>query len=208
MRTIVYIDGFNLFYGCLKKTPYKWLDLKALFTSLLNKDNNIVEIKYFTAIVKETTGNEGASQRQLAYIRALEKTIPEISVHYGHFLRHQVKMANVNPPPNIVEVFKTEEKGSDVNLAVHLLNDAWLNKYDCAVVVSNDSDMAEAIKLVKEHHPKKVIGIVTPGEKTRTSEQLKEHANFVRKIRNSFLKKCQLSKNIPDSNIFKPHDWK
>lgn len=208
MRTIIYVDGFNLFYGCLKKTPYKWLDLKAVFSNLLDSKNNIIEINYFTALVKETPNNEGASKRQQAYIRALETTIPEIKVHYGHFLRHAVKMANVNPPPNFVEVFKTEEKGSDVNLAVHLLNDAWLNRYDCAVVVSNDSDMAEAIKLVKEHHPSKVIGIITPGEKTRTSEQLRKHADFVRKIRVSLLKKSQLPATIPESNIFKPHDWK
>ena len=41
-------------------------------------------------------------------------------------------MDNPNPPPNTLEVWKTEEKGSDVNLAVHMLNDAWLNKYDVA----------------------------------------------------------------------------
>ena len=64
-------------------------------------------------------------------------------------------MANADPPPNTVNVIKTEEKGSDVNLAVHLLNDAWLNKYECAVIVSNDSDMAEAMRLVKAHHPQK-----------------------------------------------------
>jgi uncharacterized LabA/DUF88 family protein len=52
-------------------------------------------------------------------------------------------------PSKTAEVIHTEEKGSDVNLGVHLVNDAWLNRYDCAVVVSNDSDLAEAISLVK-----------------------------------------------------------
>lgn len=48
-----------------------------------------------------------------------------------------------------VDIIKTEEKGSDVNLAVHLLNDAWQNVYDCAVVLSNDSDLKEAITLIQ-----------------------------------------------------------
>ena len=59
------------------------------------------------------------------------------------------------------EVFKTEEKGSDVNLAVHLLNDCWLDLYECAVVVSNDSDLAEAMRLVNGCRGK-MIGLVTP----------------------------------------------
>ena len=59
------------------------------------------------------------------------------------------------------QVIKTEEKGSDVNLAVHLLNDSWLDVYDCAVVVSNDSDIAEAMRLARHHHGK-LIGLITP----------------------------------------------
>jgi 6-hydroxy-3-succinoylpyridine 3-monooxygenase len=31
LRTRVYVDGYNLYYGCLKGTPYKWLDLLKLF---------------------------------------------------------------------------------------------------------------------------------------------------------------------------------
>ena len=54
------------------------------------------------------------------------------------------------------EVIRTEEKGSDVNLAVHLLNDGWLDAYDCAVVVGNDSDIAEAMRLVRHHHGKRI----------------------------------------------------
>jgi uncharacterized LabA/DUF88 family protein len=66
-------------------------------------------------------------------------------------------------------VIKTEEKGSDVNLAVHLLNDGWLDAYDCAVVVSNDSDIAEAMRLVRHHHGKR-IGLITP-RKRKSSNQ-------------------------------------
>ncbi len=51
MRTSIYVDGFNLFYRTLKKTPYKWLDLKSLFTKILDSKNEVNAIKYFTARV-------------------------------------------------------------------------------------------------------------------------------------------------------------
>lgn len=207
MKTIVYVDGFNLYYGCLKNTPYKWLDLQKLFENLLDDKNEIIEIKYFTARVKSTPKNVSAPQRQQAYIRALEKTIPKLKIQYGHFLSHKVRMANANPPPNTLEVIKTEEKGSDVNLAIQVLNDAWLNQYECAVIVSNDSDMAEALRMIRMHHPKKIIGLITPGEDTRTSEQLKKYSHFIKKIRTSLLKKCQFPEHIPETNITKPVDW-
>ena len=50
VATIVYIDGFNFYYGAVKGTPYKWLDLEALCRRLLPKDQ-IVKIRYFTARV-------------------------------------------------------------------------------------------------------------------------------------------------------------
>jgi len=168
MRTYIYIDGFNFYYGAVKGTQYKWLDFKKLFTHLLNTKNQIISIKYFTAIV---TGKIDPHQpiRQKTFLRALKKHIPEISIHYGEFLSHNVFKPLAYPinknlfgkPIKFAKVIKTEEKGSDVNLALHLLNDAWLNLYDCAVVVSNDSDLAEALKLVKTQH-NKTIGLITP----------------------------------------------
>ena len=168
LRTIVYIDGFNLYYGCLRNTRYRWLDLEALHRLLLNADHNIVGVKYFTARVKAKPKDLKAPQRQDVYLRALAAHNPLVSVHFGHFLSHKVRMASANPPPNTCEVIKTEEKGSDVNLSLHLLNDAWLDKYDAAIVVSNDSDMAEALRLFRENCPEKVIGLFTPGTGRRT----------------------------------------
>ena len=110
-------------------------------------------------------------------------------------------------PDKSVEVIKTDEKGSDVNLAVHLLNDAYQNKYDCAVVVSNDSDMTEAMRLVREHHKEKIIGLITPGEERTTSRKLADYAHFIRKTRRSALEASQLPDKIPNSNIRKPDRW-
>ena len=104
-----------------------------------------------------------------------------------------------------VEVIRTEEKGSDVNLAVHLLNDGWLDAYDCAVVVSNDSDIAEAMRLVRQHQGQR-IGLVTPGT-GRPSRQLMAHADFARHIRPNALRRSQLPDRIPGANIRKPARW-
>ncbi|MBQ6668733.1 MAG: NYN domain-containing protein [Deltaproteobacteria bacterium] len=209
MRTSVYIDGFNLYYRILKGTPYKWLDLKAMLVSLLPEHCQIDHIKYFTALV---SGKRDAGQpiRQKTYIRALEKYIPELSVHYGRFLSNPVSACRypLTNPPTFVNILKTEEKGSDVNLAVHLLNDAWHNKYDCAVLVSNDSDLAEALRLAREEQGK-TIGLVSPVQKGQghPSHTLQQYAHFTRQIREGLLAVSQLPTPIPNTTIHKPAGW-
>lgn len=213
MRTIVYVDGFNLYFGELKGTAHKWLDLQALFTRVLSAKNEIVKIKYFTARVQPTPTNPHVHSRQQAYLQALTRCCPLVETHYGHFLRHRVRMENATPPPATWGVWKTEEKGSDVNLALHVLNDAWQDEYDSAVVVSNDSDLAEAMRLVKQHHPRKSLGLITPGAaragnlKRTTSTQLKQHADYQREIRGAALSQSQLPAQIPGSAVIKPAVW-
>lgn len=210
MRTYIYIDGFNFYYGSVRKTPYKWLDFKALFSKILKPPHVICCIKYFTALVSNTPTDPTKTIRQQTFIRALQVHIPELEVHYGHFLSHPVPMPLATPLPgkNSEVVIKTEEKGSDVNLAVHLLNDAWLNRYDCGVIVSNDSDLAEAMGLVKHYH-KKMLVLVTPGKpKDRpSSRELSKHADFVRRIRQGALKDSQLPNPIPGTSLYKPRKW-
>ena len=212
MKTHIYIDGFNFYYRAIKDTPYKWLDLKQVFQKLLDSKHNITSIKYFTAIV---SGKLDPSQpiRQKTYIRALQKYIPEIEIHYGAFLSHNIFMPLAHPVDENVfrkkikfaNIVKTEEKGSDVNLALHLLNDAWLGEYECAVVVSNDSDLAEALKLVKTQH-KKMIGLVTPN-RTHPSKELMKYADFNKRVRKGVLKSSQLPDPIPGTKIHKPKVW-
>jgi hypothetical protein len=207
VRTHIYVDGFNFYYGAVRGTQYKWVDFKALFSLLLQPHHLITKIKYFTALVKPSVKDPDKRARQLTYIRALESYIPEIEVIYGHFLSHTVKAPLVAPVggQRYVDIIRAEEKGSDVNLAVHLLNDAWLNLYDCAVVVSNDSDLAEPLRLVKIHHSK-AIGVITP-HKTPQSYQLSQHASFKGKIREGVLRLAQLPNPIPGTTIFKPPSW-
>ncbi len=211
MRTVVYVDGFNLYYRALKHTPYKWLDLGALFRRVLNPKNQILAIKYFTAKVAGHARDPGKPIRQQTYLRALAACSTPVEIYYGHFLTHEISAPLANPglnsgrSPRFARVIKTEEKGSDVNLATHFLNDAWLDTYDCGVVVSNDSDIAEAMRLVKQHHTK-CIGVLTPGE-TPTSFQLKKHADFVRRIRKGALRASQFPDQIAGTRLRKPERW-
>lgn len=206
LRTYIYVDGFNLYYGSLKDSNCKWLDLKRLLINLLQPHNKIIKIKYFTAIVSGRTDPKQPI-RQQTYIRALKKYIPEIEIYYGHFLTQEVRAKLVRPINNhqFAPILKTEEKGSDVNLAVHLLNDAWEDNYDCAVIVSNDGDLSEAIKLSKKHD--KIIGLVNPSRKRRFSKELEKIVNFKYRVRKNLLKNSQLPNPIPNSTIHKPDSW-
>lgn len=207
LRTIIYIDSFNFYYGQLKGGPFKWLDLSRLFRNILDEKNELVKIKYFTARVSPTNNDPLINIRQDTYLRALGAYCPEVETHFGHFLRHKVMAENTNPPPKKIPIYKTEEKGSDVNLALHLLNDAWLNAFDCAVIVSNDSDLAPALKMVKEQH-QKILGLITPGAPKRNmSKQLSRYASFTKVIRSWALKNSLLPNVIPKTEIIKPKGW-
>ena len=96
MRVSFYIDGFNFYYLAVKKTPYKWLDFKALFSKLLQPGQDLVEIKYYTAVV---SGMKDPNKpiRQQTYLRALKAFIPEVSIHYGSFLTNKKWMPVANP---------------------------------------------------------------------------------------------------------------
>ncbi|MGH8711306.1 MAG: NYN domain-containing protein [Burkholderiales bacterium] len=210
MRTYVYIDGFNLYYGALKDTPYKWLDLKALFSRILQPYNKILAIKYYTAKVSARPGDPGAPTRQTIYMAALKAHIPELEVSLGHFLQNTVRMRLAKPKPwrKTEEVIKTEEKGSDVNLALHVLNDAWEDRYDCAVICSNDSDLKEALRLVKTQHEKRIV-LVVPGDPMQrpTAIQLIRFANAEIRITNTDLAASQLPNPIPGTTLHKPSTW-
>jgi len=123
LKANVYIDGFNLYYGCLRKTSYRWLDLAALCALLLPK-NEIHRIRYFTALVTPRPSDPQQRTRQEIYLRAL-RTTPNLTIHTGRYLASKTWMRRARGKGK-VEVLKSEEKGSDVNLASHLLIDAYL----------------------------------------------------------------------------------
>jgi len=206
-RTNIYIDGFNFYYGCVKGAPYKWLNFRELCRLIL-KNDSINRIRYFTARVQPRPGDPQQAQRQQVYIRAL-LTLPNLSVHYGHFLTNPKWMPLAKPPvvgPSTVKVINTEEKGSDVNLATHLLWDGVQGDYDIAVVVSNDSDLLEPIRIVRRQLNLQV-GLLNPQK--QPSRVLQQEADFLRQIRPGVLRLSQFPPTLKDSNgtITKPSSW-
>jgi hypothetical protein len=206
VRTNVYVDGFNLYYGALKAfREYRWLDLGKLSQLLVGNHYEVGHIRYFTALVRGRANNPKQRLRQDIYLRAL-RTIPHLTLHYGTFQAKPKKMplAHELPKIRLVEVMKTEEKGSDVNLATYLLLDAFRGDFDSALVISNDSDLKEPIRVVKSELGKRV-GIANPD--LFTPRALK--GDFFRQIRPSHLKSCQFPEVLKDKNgtITRPPEW-
>lgn len=210
MRTRVYVDGYNLYYSCLKHSPYKWLNISDLVTRKFPK-NAIEYVRYFTARVKPRPHDPGQAQRQEAYFRAL-RTDPKIEIHLGHFLTHPVTMPEAKAwnrgEYKKVQVVKTEEKGSDVNLATYLLMDAFDNLFDAAIVVSNDSDLAEPIRLVRERF-NKPVGLFLH-RSVKISGKLRPLASFIKQFTNANLERAQFDEQLSDKagRIHKPKRWK
>ena len=211
MKTNFYIDGFNLSYRAVRGTAYQWLDLLRL-CQMLAPAQEINRIRYFTALVEERPNDRQAPIDQIAYIRALE-TIQVLTVHYGQFRTRRISRPLVDPIPGCprtVEVWNTEEKGTDVNLASYLLMDGVDGDYEQALVVSNDADLSLPIGMVRDKL-KLPVGIVNPNldPKAFTPRELSDAATFVRRLRLNTLRTSQFPPQLQDDTgiITKPADW-
>ena len=182
MKTNFYIDGFNLYYLALRGTPFKWLDLYLLCQRLI-PTHQVNRIRYFTTLVQERIRNPQRPVRQRTYIRALE-TVPGLTIHYGQFRDRRKFRPLVTPIPGYsrtVEIWDSEEKGTDVNLASYLLMDGVDGDYEQAVVISNDADLALPIGMVRDKL-KFPIGIVNPNldQKAHTPKELTDASTFLK----------------------------
>jgi hypothetical protein len=207
VKTFVYVDAFNLYFGCVKDTAYKWLDLARLCVLML-PNHQVERIKYFTARVSSRAHDPAAPRRQELYLRAL-RTIPNLEIYYGHFLTHPVLMRLANPQPNqkaFVWVIKTDEKGSDVNLATELLRDAYNGRFECAVIVSGDSDLLAPVEVVM-NELKLPVGVLNPQK--RPCRVLARQATFYKHIRPGVLAASQFPATLTDNNgtFSKPSSW-
>lgn len=205
MKINVYVDGFNLYYGALRRTPFRWLDLSEACRLLFPRDH-INQIKYFTARVSARPTDPDQPIRQATYWRALQ-TIPNLTIIEGSFLVKPVMMPLANTTPQqYARVIKTEEKGSDVNLAVHLLNDAHKNDFELAVLVTNDSDLLEPVKIVRGEL-NLPVGLLNPHQ--RPSAVLRPHAVFIKQLRQGVLGVSQFPNSLTDANgtFHKPAAW-
>ncbi len=207
MKTNYYVDAFNLYYGALRGTPHKWLDLAALFGRVF-PSNETHRIRYFTARVDRRPPHFQQHQQQQAYLRALD-TIPELSIHYGRFRTRPVQMRLEKPHrvgPKTVRVLKTEEKGSDVNLASYLLLDAFRQDCEVAIVVSNDADLKTPIELTSSELGIRV-GVLNPHPARKRSLVLRP--TFFKQLREGPLASSQFAPVLRDSRgeIRKPKGW-
>lgn len=211
MKYAVYVDGFNLYNRCLKDTPYKWLDLRALIYALKFTPGDIVTIRYFTAHLINRPSDPDIAQRQQIYLRALS-TLPESKLHFGQFKTRQVKGELIDsktgkPTGKIVSVQKFEEKGSDVNVASYMLADGFQGVYDSAILISNDSDLSAPMQIVKEVI-KKPVGLVSPDNFHMT--ELSRFASYKRILRKEHLAASQFPTVLVDKHgsFKKPISWK
>jgi hypothetical protein len=199
---------------------------------------DINSIKYFTAKAKTRKDDPDIALRQQIYLRALQKN-PKIKIIYGTFmeskkrvpiisrlnnnkrqklwvllwdyLRYKAPLADgKNGAYQYVLSIKSEEKGSDVNLASHLICDSYENNFDLAAVITNDSDLSEPIRIVNQKL-KKPVGILSPVKKPkRPNMNLVNASSFQKRIRESALKNSQFPQKMSDSigKFHKPADWK
>ena len=174
LNTIVYIDGFNLYFS-LKNTKYKWLNIESLVKKVLDSSlHNIIKIKYFTAV----SIKRNSAQKQDVYLRALS-TLENVDIILGRHKKRQVKgrLIKYNQELNreyvaneTVKILKFEEKETDVNIASHIVYDSCKENISSIVLLSNDTDLKTPLEIVKYKLKKKVV-IITP---TKSLESLED----------------------------------
>lgn len=210
MRTNFYIDAFNLYYGCLKGSPHKWLNLEA-FCQLSFPADHVHRIHYCTALVKARPTDPQQPVRQQAYLRAL-RTLSCVSIKLGRYLEKPVRMPYATPPaggPATVQVIKSEEKGSDVSLATALLVDAFDGDFEQAAVVSNDSDLVFPIEVVQKKFGLPVVVLFPCGAGRKPSYHLSQVAMASPLIKMAHLAAAQFPAIMTDANgqFHKPATW-
>jgi len=205
-RTIVYVDGFNLYYGAVRGSTNKWLDLQRFF-DLLRPHDDIVRIHYFTALVDGKT-----KPNQEVYLRAVG-SLGRVNIVLGKFKRKQVKCSNLSCTFLGNRFFQVpEEKRTDVNIAVFLLDDAYRDKCDHSIVVSGDSDLVPAISMLKTRFPKKRVTVYVPSRnpKRGAAVELRSAADKHRTLPLNLLALSQFPNPLSDGAgglITKPASW-
>ncbi len=205
-RSIIYVDGFNFYYGALRGTPHKWLDLQRMF-SRLRPQEDVQAIYYFTALLDGQRG-----EKQERYLRALG-TSPKVRVMLGKFKRKQVTCRVSGCPYPGSRVFDTtEEKRTDVNIAIQMLDDVFHGRTDRIVLVSGDSDLVPALELVKMRSPTTQIVVYVPTRNPvrGAAVELRSVADKHRTFPLSLLRVSQFPPGIADGRggiIEKPASW-
>jgi uncharacterized LabA/DUF88 family protein len=173
-RVIAFVDGFNLYHAIdrLQRNNLKWLDLKSLSRTFINSNfEKITHVFYFSALASHM--GKSVQSRQKTYIRALELTGVEPIL--GHF-----KEKNRKCPDCKHNWIGHEEKETDVNIALYLLDLAYRDLFDRALVITNDSDLAPAIQMTRKRFPEKRITTIAPPNYYHSNELIKVSSDKAR----------------------------
>jgi len=146
-RAIAYVDGFNLYNGIHEAFRHRflWLDLVKLLEGF-RPANELIRVKYFTSVVLDDPDAQG---RQSDYIGAL-KTIygDRIDVVYGRYQRKPITCNQCGDT-----WISYEEKETDVNIAIQMVSDSVAREAENYYIVSGDSDLAPAVRLMQAQRP-------------------------------------------------------
>lgn len=215
-NTVVLIDGFNLYYGLLKGTPWKWLDLLSFSQALLGGEHNIISVRYFTSPIKTYPYDPMAIDRQKTYLHALAE-MGLVKTTLGFYAKRHSLMpaaddsckACESVDNGLVRVVKLEEKRSDVNLAVSIMLEAAKSEVDGIAIITGDSDQVGAIEAARYVYHKRVL-VFNPH--STFSQHLKRAASFYKNIPRDLPAHCQLPDAIPvgtHGNFIRcPEQWK
>ena len=201
-RVIVYVDGFNFYYGLRTKgwRKYYWLDMVKFAEKLLRPHQELVEIGYFSA--KQI--NQEKSNRQDILFQA-NKLNPKFTLHLGKYLTKDITCKFCN---NVIHTF--EEKETDVRIATTMLADVYQKRCDVTILISADSDLVPPIERIKEISPGHKIIVCFPP--SHYSSNLKKWSDVTRILSNCTLyEECLLPETVTLPNGFvliKPDKWK
>lgn len=201
-RVRAYIDGFNLYHGIKEHTKaraFRWVDLRALAEHFLAAGETLDEVLYYTTI---PPWHPGKARRHQLYLDALG--VHGVSVRLGRF-QPELKTCY----GTCGEIFTAyTEKLTDVNLATELLADAFLDKFDVAILVSGDADQVPTLETVRRVAPRKQIRVVFPPRRGRADLQRVAH-DCPGEIGYRTLKANQLPDRIelPGRTIDRPEGW-
>lgn len=205
-RAIVYVDGFNLYYGAIKNGPNKWLNLEQYFR-LLRPHDDVRQIYYFTALVQGSN-----LPNQQTYLRALD-TLPTVTVVLGKYKTKQI-LCRVPPCSHAgVRLFSSlEEKRTDVNIAIQMLDDAYQGLCDNMILVSGDSDLVPVVSRIKDLFPSINIIVYVPARHAQrgAAVELRTAADKHKTLPLEILPKAQFPTSVPDGaggHITKPSSW-
>ena len=206
-RSIVYVDGFiNLYHGSVKGTKHKWLNLEKYFEKLRNADD-LVKVHYFTALM-----HGPPRTRQDAYLCALD-TLPKVNVILGKYKTKSVSCNVTTCVHSGDRRFATwEEKRTDVNIAVQMIDDAYQDECDNFIIVSGDSDLVPVLHQIKLRFPDKKVIVYVPARSSirGAAVEIRAAADKDSTLPMQLLSHCQFPSKVPDGlgrTIEKPASW-